>query len=36
MFSASKDKETAADAFIEGEQTGAMSYAFVKILSESI
>ncbi|SCU85057.1 LAMI_0C09978g1_1 [Lachancea mirantina] len=33
MFSGSKDSQTSADAFENGQATGAMSYAFVKVLS---
>lgn len=33
MFSGSKDNQTSADATENGQATGAMSYAFVKVLS---
>lgn len=34
MFSGSKDNQTSADATENGQATGAMSYAFVKVLSQ--
>ena len=33
MFSGSKDNQTSADATENGQATGAMSYAFVKVLT---
>ena len=33
MFSGSKDNQTSADAIEDGQNTGAMSYAFIKCLS---
>jgi hypothetical protein len=34
MLSGSKDSQTSADATIAGKATGAMSYAFVKVMNE--
>lgn len=34
QFSGCKDEQTSADAFIGGESTGAMSYAFVKAFND--
>lgn len=34
MFSGCKDNQTSADAHIEGQSTGAMSWAILKVLSE--
>lgn len=35
QFSGCKDEQTSADAFIGGESTGAMSYAFVKAFTDN-
>ncbi|KAF5102248.1 hypothetical protein D0Z00_000431 [Geotrichum galactomycetum] len=35
MFSGCKDDQTSADTFADGQATGAMSHAFVKIMTET-
>lgn len=35
MFSGCKDEQTSADANIEGEATGAMTWAFLEVMKEN-